>query len=181
MEQNLEHTIAILSRTPAALDALLRGLPEAWTLHNEGEKTMTALDVVGHLAYADRTNWIPRARMILEFGETRAFEPFKRWGHVKEFQGKTLGELLDEFACARSESLQELRSLNLQPGDFARRGGHPAFGVATLSQLLAAWAVHDLTHLHQVSRVLAHQYREAVGPWGAYLGVLKCEGHSSPP
>jgi hypothetical protein len=180
MEQSPELTIALLSRTPAALDALLRGLPEAWTLQNEGEKTMTVFDVVGHLAYADRTNWIPRARMILEFGETRAFEPFKRWGHLKESGGKQLEDLLDEFARARSESLQELRALKLQPADLQRRGGHPAFGVATLSQLLAAWAVHDLTHLHQISRILAHQYREAVGPWSAYLGVLKCEGHSSP-
>jgi DinB family protein len=180
MEQNLEYTIALLSRTPAALDALLRNLPEAWTLQNEGEKTMSAWDVVGHLAYADRTNWIPRAKMILEFGEARAFEPFKRWGHLKESQGKSLGDLLDEFAGARAESLRELRAMNLQPVDFARRGGHPAFGVATLSQLLAAWAVHDMTHLHQISRILSHQYREAVGPWSAYLGVLKCNGHSSP-
>lgn len=180
MDQDLELTIALLSRTPAALDALLRGLPEAWTLQNEGEKTMTVFDVVGHLAWADRTNWIPRAKMILEFGETRAFEPFKRWGHLKESQGKTLGDLLDEFARARSESLRELRAMNLQLADLELRGGHPAFGVATLSQLLAAWAVHDLTHLHQISRVMAHQYREAVGPWSAYLGVLKCNGHSSP-
>jgi hypothetical protein len=180
MEQSPELTIALLSRTPAALDVLLRGLPEAWTLQNEGEKTMTVFDVVGHLAYADRTNWIPRARMILEFGETRAFEPFKRWGHLKDSGRKQLEDLLDEFARARSESLQELRALNPQPADLQRRGGHPAFGVATLSQLLAAWAVHDLTHLHQISRILAHQYREAVGPWSAYLGVLKCEGHSSP-
>lgn len=180
MEQKLDETIALLSRTPAALDALLRGLPEAWTLQNEGEKTMTVFDVVGHLAYADRTNWMPRARMILEFGETRAFEPFKRWGHLKESGGKRLEDLLDEFASVRAESLRELRALNLQPADLQRRGGHPALGVATLSQLLAAWAAHDLTHLHQISRIMANQYREAVGPWSAYLGVLKCEGHSSP-
>ena len=179
MKQNLDHTIALLFRTPAALDALLRGLPEEWTLRNEGEKTMSAFDVVGHLIHAERTNWMPRARMILEFGETSSFEPFKRWGHLQESQGKTLGGLLDEFAHARSESLRELRSLSLQPADLEKRGRHPALGVATLSQLLAAWAVHDLTHLHQVSRVLAHQYREAVGPWSAYLGVLKCNGHSS--
>jgi hypothetical protein len=141
---------------------------------------MTVFDVVGHLAWADRTNWVPRAKMILVFGETRSFEPFKRWGHLKESHGKTIEDLLDEFARARAESLRELRSLNLQPADLERRGGHPAFGAATLSQLLAAWAVHDLTHLHQISRVMAHQYREAVGPWGAYLGVLKCNGHSSP-
>jgi len=180
MQQKLEHTIAVLARIPAALDGLLRGLPEAWTLQNEGEKTMSAFDVVGHLIHADRTNWIPRAKWILQFGETRAFEPFSRWGHLRETKGKSLEELLDEFARERSESLRELRALNLQPADLDRRGGHPALGVATLSELLAAWAVHDLTHLHQISRVMAHQYREAVGPWSVYLGVLKCDGHSSP-
>jgi hypothetical protein len=116
----------------------------------------------------------------LEFGEARTFEPFDREGHIKLSQGKTLPQLLDEFARARSESLDQLRSLNLRPADLERRGRHPAFGPVKLSQHLASWTVHDLTHLHQISRIMAHQYREAVGPWGAYLGVLKCAGHSSP-
>jgi hypothetical protein len=180
MEQNLNHTMALLAHTPAALNALLRDLPEVWTLRNEGEKTMSAYDVVGHLIYAEYANWIPRAKMLLQFGEAQAFEPFDRWGHRRGSQVKSLGELLDEFARVRTENLDELRRLNLRPEDLERRGRHPALGVVTLSQLLATWAAHDLTHLHQISRILAHQYREAVGPSIAYLGVLKCAGHSSP-
>ncbi|HKN60730.1 MAG TPA: DinB family protein [Candidatus Acidoferrales bacterium] len=180
MAQNLEHTISLLARTPAALDALLRDLPDAWTLRNEGENTWSAFDIVGHLVHGDRTDWMPRAKMILQFGETRAFEPFDRWGQARESEGKSLGQLLDEFARVRRDSLAELRTLNLRPEDLARRGRHPALGVVTLSELLATWAAHDLTHLHQISRVMAHQYRKAVGPWGAYLGVMHCAGHSAP-
>lgn len=180
MQHNLQETIALLSCTPAALDALLRGLPETWTLQNEGEKTWSAFDVVGHLIHAERTDWMPRAKMILQFGESKAFEPFDRWAQERESQGRSLAQLLDEFAGLRSENLNALRALNLKPEDLTRRGRHPELGVVTLSQLLATWAVHDLTHLHQVSRVMAHQYREAVGPWSAYLGVLHCAGHSAP-
>jgi hypothetical protein len=180
MEHNLEHTLSLLTRTPAALNALLRDLPETWTFRNEGENTMSAFDVVGHLIHAERTNWIPRAKMVLQFGETQAFDPFDRWAQVRESQGKSLGQLLDEFGRLRSESLGELQELNLRKEDLGRRGRHPALGVVTLSELLATWAAHDLTHLHQISRIMAHQYREAVGPYSAYLGVLKCAGHSSP-
>jgi hypothetical protein len=180
MEHNLEHTLSLLTRTPAALDALLRDLPETWTFRNEGENTMSAFDVVGHLIHAERTNWIPRAKMVLQFGETQAFDPFDRWAQVRESQGKSLGQLLDEFGRLRSESLGELQELNLRKEDLGQRGRHPALGVVTLSELLATWAAHDLTHLHQISRIMAHQYREAVGPYSAYLGVLKCAGHSSP-
>lgn len=179
VEHHLQHSIALLARTPAALDALLRGLPEAWTLSNEGANTWSAFDIVGHLIHADRTDWLPRTKMILQFGDSRAFEPFDRWGQVRECQGKTLGQLLDEFARLRSENLTELDGLNLRHADLEKRGRHPALGAVTLSELLAAWAAHDLTHLHQLSRVMAHQYRQAVGPFGAYLGVLKCAGHSS--
>ena len=180
MAHNLEHTLALLSRTPAALDAFLRGLPEVWTRSNEGENTWSPFEVVGHLIHGERTDWMPRARMILEVGETRPFEPFDRWGHVRECEGKSLEQLLDEFARSRLQNLNALRALNLQPEDMARRGRHPALGVVTLSQLLATWAAHDLTHLHQISRVCAYQYREAVGPWSAYLGVMHCDGHSAP-
>jgi hypothetical protein len=179
MEQDLSHVMPLLARTPSVLNALLRDLPETWTLRNEGENTWTAFDVVGHLIHGEREDWMPRVRILLEFGETRAFDPFDRLGHVRPSQGKSLGDLLDEFAAARSNSLDELRALNLQPGDFKRRGQHPALGVVTLSQLLATWAAHDLTHLHQISRIMAHQYREFVGPWSAYLGVMQCAGHGS--
>jgi hypothetical protein len=180
MEHNLEHTVRLLARTPAGLDALLRDLPQTWTSRNEGENTWSAFDVVGHLIHGERTDWMSRTKMILQFGETRAFEPFDRWGQVRESEGKSLGGLLDEFARLRRENLIELRALDLRPEDLDRRGRHPALGVVTLSELLATWAAHDLTHLHQISRVMAHQYREAVGPWSPYLGVLQCVGHSAP-
>jgi hypothetical protein len=162
------------------LNALLRDLPEAWTMHNEGNDTWNAVQVVGHLIHGDRTDWMTRAKIILQSGESRPFPPFDRLGHLRESEGKSLNHLLDEFALVRSDSLRQLRELNLQPKDLELRGQHPAFGSVTLSQLVATWAVHDLTHLHQLSRILAHQYRDAVGPWQQYLGVLHCTGHSSP-
>jgi DinB family protein len=180
MEHNLNNTISILTRTPAALSALLCDLPEMWTLRNEGENTWSAFDVVGHLVNSERTNWMPRAKLLLQFGDTRIFDPFDRWAQVRESQGKSLGQLLSEFARLRSENLGELRALNLQQEDLARRGRHPALGVVTLSELLASWAAHDLTHVHQISRIMAHQYRDAVGPWSRFLGVLQCDGHSAP-
>jgi hypothetical protein len=179
MQHNLQDTISLLARTPAALNVLLRDLPETWTLRNEGENTMSPFEVVGHLIHAERTNWMPRARTILQFGDTQAFGAFDRFGHVRESQGKSLGQLLDEFARVRSENLDELRALNLRHEDLERRGRHPALGAVSLSELLATWAAHDLTHLHQISRVMAHQYREAVGPMSKFLGVLRCEGHGS--
>ena len=179
MQHNLQNTISLLTRTPATLNALLRDLPETWTLRNEGDNTWSAFDVVGHLIHAERTDWISRARIVLQFGETQTFESFDRWGHVRESQGKSLGQLLDEFARLRSENLGELRALNLRQEDLELRGRHPALGVITLSGLLATWAAHDLTHLHQISRIMAYQYRDAVGPWNKYLGVLQCDGHSS--
>ena len=180
MTHNLNDTVSLLARTPLALNALLRDLPDTWTLRNEGDKTWSAFDVVGHLIHGERADWVPRVKMILEFGETRAFEPFDRWGHEREVKGKSLGQLLDEFARVRAENLDKLRAFNLQPEDLEKRGRHPALGVVTLSELLATWVVHDLTHLHQLSRVMAYQYRDAVGPWRAYLGVLQCTGHSAP-
>ena len=177
MPQNLNHTIALLTRTPTVLDALLRDLPDRWGLQNEGEKTWSALDVMGHLIHGELTDWMPRARMILASGETKSFEPFDR--EERDSQGKSLEQLLDEFRRLRSKNLDELRRLNLEEKDLERRGRHPSLGVVTLSQLLATWVAHDLTHLHQISRIMAHQYCEAVGPWKQYLGVMQCGGHSA--
>ena len=183
-EFSLADTIAVLTRTPAALDALLRGLPDIWVHRNEGlnqgAATWSAFDIVGHLIEGERTDWMPRARIILESGEARPFDPFDRFAQGKDSQGKSLEQLLDDFARLRNENLAALQALNLQPKDLGRRGKHPALGVVTLSELLATWAVHDLTHLHQLTRVMAHQYQDAVGPWKAYLGVLQCSGHSAP-
>jgi len=176
---SLAEATAFLTRTPATLNALLRGLPDIWAYSNEGKDTWSAFDIVGHLIVADRTDWMPRVRTILEHGEARPFDPFDRFAQKKESEDKSLEQLLDEFARLRSESLAALQALNLQSADLARRGKHPALGSVTLSELLATWAVHDLTHLHQLSRVMAYQYREAVGPWSAFLGVLKCSGHSA--
>jgi hypothetical protein len=177
---HLPDTISLLERTPAVLNSLLLGLPDTWTQRNEGGDTWSAFDVIGHLIHGERTDWMPRARIILDSGESRAFEPFDRLGHIQESRGKSLEQLLDELARLRQENLAALRALNLQAKELAQRGRHPALGIVTLSELLATWAAHDLTHLHQLSRVMAHQYREAVGPWSAYLGVLQCAGHSSP-
>lgn len=179
-EFNLDGTIALLTRTPATLDALLRRLPESWVRSNEGRDSWSAFDIVGHLIVGERTDWMARARLILESGEVRPFDPFDRFAQLAESQNKSLEQLLDDFAGLRRENLAALKALNLQTEDLSRRGRHPALGVVTLSQLLATWAVHDLTHVHQLSRVMAHQYRDAVGPWSAYLGVLQCSGHSSP-
>jgi hypothetical protein len=178
-EFSLPEATAVLTRTPATLDALLRGLPDTWVHSNEGKDTWSPFDVVGHLIVGERTDWVPRMRIILENGEARPFDRFDRFAQSKISQGKSLEQLLDDFASLRSENLAALQALNLQPEDLTRRGTHPALGVVTLSQLLATWTAHDLTHLHQLSRVMAHQYRDAVGPWSIYLGVLQCAGHSA--
>jgi hypothetical protein len=177
-EFSLPDATALLARTPATLDALLRGLPTTWTRRNEGEDTWSPYDIVGHLVVGERTDWMPRVRIILENGEARPFDRFDRFAQSRASQGKSLEQLLDEFDSLRSDNLAALNALNLQPEDLTRRGTHPSLGLVTLSQLLATWAAHDLTHLHQLSRVMAHQYRDAVGPWSIYLGVLQCAGHS---
>jgi hypothetical protein len=177
--QDLQNTIALLARTPAALDALLRGLPEMWTHRNEGDKTMTVFDVIGHLIHAEKTNWMPRLKTILQSGKTQPMPSFDRWGHVQECRGKSLEHLLDELAHRRAENLQQLQSLHLRDKELALLGKHPAIGFVTVSELIAAWAVHDLTHLHQISRIMAHQYWDDVGPFSKLLGVLQCTGHST--
>ena len=179
-EFSLPEATALLTRTPATLNVLLRGLPNIWVSSNEGKDTWSAFDIVGHLASGERNDWMPRLRILLEHGEARPFDPFDRFAQSRESRGKSLEQLLDDFARLRSDNLAALQALNLQPKDLIRRGTHPSLGVVTLSELLATWTVHDLTHLHQLSRVMAHQYRDAVGPWSAYLGVLQCTGHSAP-
>jgi hypothetical protein len=179
MEHNLQNSIALLARTPAALNSLVRDLPEEWTFRNEGENTWSVFDILGHLNHGERTDWMARAKIILQFGDSRPFDRFDRFAQQRESEGKSLPQLLDEFALLRSQNLSELRALNLKPEDLQKRGKHPALGTVTLSELLATWAAHDLTHLHQVSRVMAYQYRQSVGPWTKFLGVLQCSGHSA--
>lgn len=179
MIHDLQQTIALLSRTPAALDALLRDLPEVWTLRNEGADTWSPVEIVGHLIHAERTDWMPRTRLILQSAQTPTFETFDRLGHAEESAGASLEQQLDLFAQLRATNLDELRGFSVGREDLERKGMHPALGEVSLSQLLATWVAHDLSHLHQLSRVMAHQYRDLIGPWTAYLGVMQCAGHSA--
>jgi hypothetical protein len=172
MDFELTHATAILRRTPATLNSLLRDLPDPWLVQNEGPETWSPYDVMGHLIHGEETDWIPRAKIILEHGETRAFEPFNRVAMFEEPKRKSITELLDTFAELRAENLRELESLNLTTELLDKRGRHPEFGVVTLRQLLSTWVVHDLGHIRQVVRVMSSQYRDAVGSWRAYLSIL---------
>jgi DinB family protein len=172
MEFQLEDARAVLRRTPATLDSLLRDLPDGWVVNNEGPETWSPYDVMGHLIHGEETDWIPRAKMILEHGDTRPFEPFDRFAMFEKSKGKSLGELLDTFARLRAENLQELEKMNLTPVVLEKHGRHPELGDVTMKQLLATWVVHDLGHIRQIVRVMAKQYRDAVGPWRAYLSIL---------
>jgi uncharacterized damage-inducible protein DinB len=173
MNFTVEKSIELLERTPAILDTLLRGVSADWTENNEGGETWSAFDVLGHLVHGEKTDWIPRLEIILANGQERTFEPFDRFAQFEESKGKTLGELLDEFKSLRQKNIGVLRSKKLTGEVFEKRGFHPALGEVTLAQLLATWTVHDLDHLAQISRVMAKQYKEAVGPWAEYLGILK--------
>ena len=172
MEVQLDHVRDILRRTPSTLNFLLQDLPEDWLMTNEGPDTWSPYDVVGHLIHAEETDWIPRAKMILEHGESRAFTPFNREAMFESSKGKSIADLLHTFAQLRAESLRQFDGLNLTPELLQKRGLHPELGSVTLGQLLATWVVHDLSHIGQIARVMSKQYGEAVGPWKAYLPVL---------
>jgi hypothetical protein len=176
MSLDLEDAKALLQRTPAVLDALLRGLPESWMHENDGPDAWSAFDVVWHLVEAEATNWIPRARHLLAHGESAVFPPFDRFGFEEKAKGHSMADTLHAFSEARARSLRHLEELHLQPGDLARRGQHPDFGPVMLGQLLSTWAIHDLNHLGQIVDVLARQHTAAVGPWRAFLGILKPGG-----
>lgn len=172
MEFNLKQSVEILSRTPLIMNAWLGDLSSGWTHKNEGDETWNAFDIVGHLIHGDKTDWIPRARLIIEHGEDKPFEPFDRFAQFNNSKGKTLKALLKEFEALRNENLRTLNTLPVAE-NLDKKGRHPALGAVTLRQLLATWVVHDLNHIHQMSRVMAFQYRNEVGPWGEYLGVIK--------
>src|SRR5215207_8440436 len=163
---------AILSRTPATVDALLRGLPDGWIGASEGATTWSPFDVVGHLIHGEQTDWVPRAKIILEHGEARPFDKFNRFAQFSASGGRTLASLLDEFTTLRQESLRALASLHLTDADLKRRGRHPELGVVTFRQLMATWVAHDLDHIVQIARVLARQYSDEVGPWTKYLRII---------
>ena len=168
----LTEAVAILERTPASLDALLRGLPDGWIQAHEGGETWSPYDVIGHLIHGEQTDWLARVRIILEHGEARPFDKFDRLAQFDASKGRSLDALLDEFAALRRANLRELAALQLGPADLARTGTHPAFGRVTLGQLLATWVAHDLDHVVQIARVIARQYSDEVGPWRAYLRVI---------
>jgi hypothetical protein len=172
MEMHLPDAIAVLERTPQTLRALLDGLAPAWTEATEGPDTWSPYVIVGHLIHGERTDWIPRARIVLEQGADRRFAPYDRFAQFRESAGKPLAALLDEFSELRAGNVTLLRSWNLTGEQLGLTGDHPAFGAVTLRQLLATWAAHDLSHLAQITRVMARQYRDAVGPWRAYLPVM---------
>lgn len=169
---DVREAVAVLERTPALLDGWLRGLPEPWLTATEGPDTYSPRDVIAHLADGEATDWIPRTRIILDHGESRTFTPFDRESFQREFAGWPVDRLLDEFARRRAASLASLAALQLTPADLARTGMHPSLGRVTLGQLLATWVTHDMTHVAQVARVMAKRYRDTVGPWIAYIGVL---------
>ena len=176
MQFTLGDSLPILERTPAVLRQMLIGIPDTWIHATEGPDTWSPYIVVGHLVHGDRTDWIPRARIILQQGENRRFQPFDRFAQFHESEGKSLTQLLDEFAQLREAGLHELRSWNLTDAELALEGEHPEFGPVTLRQLLSTWTAHDLGHILQISRVMARQYREAVGPWAKYLSVMNLSG-----
>jgi hypothetical protein len=172
MEFDLASGIAVLERTPLTFRAMLGGLPSVWTDATEGPETWSPYVIVGHLIHAERTDWIPRAQIILAQGANRRFTPFDRMAQFRESEGKSLAELLDEFARLRAASLATLAGWRLTDAQLALEGEHPEFGAVSLRQLLATWVGHDLGHVAQTARVMAKQYREAVGPWRAYLPIM---------
>ncbi len=173
MEFRFEEALPVLRRTPATLRALLLNLPACWTDAVEGPDTWSPFDVVGHLIHGERSDWMPRVEHILQHGETVPFPRFEREAMFVESKGRSLPELLDAFADLRADSLARLSALGLTDADLSRRGTHPEFGGVTMGQLLATWTAHDLGHLAQVTRVMARQYTETVGPWRAYLSLLR--------
>jgi hypothetical protein len=172
MSFDLPETLDILERTPAVLGTLLRGTSSSWHDLNEGPDTWSAFDVVGHLIHGEETDWVPRARIILEHGETRPFEPFDRFAQLTRFAGWSLDRLLERFAELRRANLEIVRNLRLTEAQLALLGRHPELGSVTLRELLATWAVHDLNHIAQIARVMAKRYTQEVGVWRAYLSIL---------
>jgi len=172
MKYNLETSYEILERTPGILRSLLHGLNDNWIFNNEGPDTFTPYDVVGHLLHGEKTDWTVRIRRILEQGTSLPFDPYDRFAQYEESKGKDLLQLLNEFEQLRNENLGWLKSLKLNEADFDNKGMHPSLGEVTLKNLLATWVVHDLTHMAQITRVMAKQYKEEMGPWTEFFRIL---------
>ncbi len=172
MKYSLDRSCEILERTPAVLQALLSGISDDWIMPNEGPETFSPYDVVGHLIHGEKTDWVVRAKMILEFGNSRTFERYDRFAQYEESKGKSLQQLLDEFAAIRKENMIWFKALNLTEDDLNKQGMHPVLGDVTLRNLLVTWVVHDLTHIAQITRVMAKQYKEEMGPWPEFFRIL---------
>lgn len=173
MTYEIDKAIEILGRTPLVLETLLTGISEEWIRSNEGENTWSPYDIVGHFIHGEKTDWIPRAKIILSDADDKTFEPFDRFAQEKEDQAKPITELLAEFKQLRAENIKQLQTLEIDDLALKEKGIHPELGVANLRELLSTWVVHDLGHIAQISRVMAMQYKDEVGPWRAYLGILK--------
>lgn len=173
MQYNLNEAVTILSRTPEVLNSLLKNLPEDWVKNNEGADTWSPYDVVGHMVHGERKDWTERMNIILSDAEDKTFQPFDRFAQLTESKGKSMEILLEDFAILRARNLLLLQEANITDADLDKKGIHPALGEVTLRQLLSTWVVHDLNHTAQITRVMAKQYKENVGPWQEYLRILK--------
>ena len=172
MEFNIQSAVKVLERTPDVIETMLKNLPDEWIMVNEGGESWSAYDIVGHYIHGEKTDWIPRMEIILSDDQEKHFVPFDRFAQFTDSKGKSLDQLLDKFKKLRLQNLEQLKSVKFTNDLLNRTGIHPKFGSVTLRQLLAAWVVHDLTHIYQVSRVMAKQYEIEVGPWKEFLGVL---------
>lgn len=169
---SLEKSYEILERTPAVLNLLLTGISDEWIMNNEGPETFSPYDVAGHLLHGEKTDWAPRIKQILESGSNRTFDLFDRFAQYRDSEGKSLLQLLNEFEQLRTQNVNWLKSLNLSAMDLDKTGIHPVLGEVTLRHLLATWVVHDLTHLAQINRVMAKQYKDVIGPWTEFFRIL---------
>ncbi len=172
MNFDLEKSIEILGQTPEVLNLWLKNLSDEWISKNEGAETWSVYDVVGHLIHGEKTDWIPRLNIIISNAETKVFDPFDRFAQFENSKGKSLEALLKEFTMLRQNNIKILKGLNLKEKDFDLTGIHPDFGKVTLRELLSTWTVHDLSHIAQMARIMAFQYKEAVGPWINYIGLI---------
>jgi hypothetical protein len=172
MKFETNKSIQILEKTPSVLQALLENIDEDWVMNNEGPETFSPYDVVGHLIHGEKTDWVPRAKIILDHGLSKPFEPYDRFAQYEESKGKTIAQLLEEFELLRKQNIQWLQSLNLTNEDFEKKGTHPSLGEVSLKNLLSTWVVHDLTHIAQITRVMAKQYKEEMGPWPQFFRIL---------
>jgi hypothetical protein len=172
MNFNLVDAVAVLARTPDTLRTMLDGLPSSWIDATEGPDTWSPYVIVGHLIHGERTDWIARAQIILAQGSARRFTPYDRVAQFQESRGKSLADLLDELARLRAVNVATLTAWQLTGAQLDLEGEHPEFGAVTLRQLLATWVAHDLGHVAQIARVMAKQYRDAIGPWRAYLPIV---------